>query len=448
MKGGYLSMLDLLASILGLCLKAYSAYFVVIAAFAFRRNKGIQRHTPQTRFACLIAARNEEDVIGKLIHSLRAQNYPDDLYDIFVIPNNCTDQTEKAARIAGAKILHCMGRVTKKGDALHEAIACLLPQDYDAFCVFDADNIVHEDFLARMNDALSSGVRIARGAMKVKNPYDSWISGCYGLYFTLMDLFFNRARTNCGLSARLNGTGFAVHREVLEKMGGWNTDTIAEDAEFYTFCVLHGYRICFVPKAITFDEATNSFAISMIQRMRWCSGIMDVSQKKTPELLSASVRTGGRRAWDTIMIINGSFVQVASICPPLLSFFKAVGNGSFLSLCASFGVGLVFSWLGCILLAAALAWVGGYRDRKILKTVLCYPLFTASWLPLNVISLLHRTKNWKVIPHGQKNVRARDLLLQESNYPQPNYPRRTYKKSDYPQKAERRQKAAPQWTER
>ena len=170
-------MMDHLILILTLLLKAASLWFLIVALFALRRPKPFEVCAPRTRFACLIAARNEEAVIGALVESLRAQAYPDELYDIFVIPNNCTDNTEAVALTAGAKILRCFEPVHCKGDALHEAVAWLLPRGYDAFCIFDADNVADEHFLARMNDAFCAGARVCKGAMRVKNPYDSWLSG-------------------------------------------------------------------------------------------------------------------------------------------------------------------------------------------------------------------------------------------------------------------------------
>ena len=248
-------MLDTLILILTLLLKAASLWFLAVALFALRKPKRYAVCAPRTRFACLVAARNEEAVIGALVESLKKQDYPDALYDIFVIPNNCTDDTESEALCAGAKIFRCFEPVRCKGDALHEAVAWLLPQRYDAFCVFDADNVADEQFLARMNDAFCAGAQVCKGAMRAKNPYDSWLSGCYGLYFTLFDTFFSRARMSCGLSSKLVGTGFAVHRAVLERFGGWNTSTIAEDAEFAAQCAANGVRVCFVPGALTYDEA-------------------------------------------------------------------------------------------------------------------------------------------------------------------------------------------------
>ena len=221
-----------------LALKLVSAYFLIVALFALKSLSiviysgvlyaangilfPIPRANPKTRFACVIAARNEERVIGELVQSLLRQNYPKTLFDIYVMPNNCTDHTALAAIRTGAAILKPRGEVRCKGDALHEAFETLLRKDYDAFCVFDADNVVDADFLLRMNDAFLAGARVTKGAMRVKNPQDSPLCGCYGLYFTCFDFFFSRARMNCGLSSKLVGTGFAVHRSVLEQSGGWN----------------------------------------------------------------------------------------------------------------------------------------------------------------------------------------------------------------------------------
>ena len=120
-------MLDTLILILTLLLKAASLWFLAVALFGLRKPKRYAVCAPRTRFACLVAARNEEAVIGALVESLKKQDYPDALYDIFVIPNNCTDDTESEALCAGAKIFRCFEPVRCKGDALHEAVAWLLP---------------------------------------------------------------------------------------------------------------------------------------------------------------------------------------------------------------------------------------------------------------------------------------------------------------------------------
>lgn len=390
--------LDTLSVILTAALRVFSLYFLIIGLFCLRRPKDFARNAPRTRFACLIAARNEENVIAQLVESLRRQDYPDELYDIYVIPNNCTDRTEERARLAGAKIFRCRGPVRQKGDALHQAVAHLMGEDYDAFCVFDADNVADGQFLARMNDAFVSGAQVCKASLRVKNPRDSWVSGWYGLYFTLFDTFYNRARANCGLSAKLVGTGFAVHRTVFERLGGWNTVTLAEDAEFSAQCAALGIRARFVPGAVTYDEAPTALTVSLRQRRRWCSGVMSVAEVSLKKLATAVVRQGGARALDMMVFLLGPFVQVLSLLPVALGALSAALRGELgqygLLLC----LGLAAGWLGLTAAAVVLAKLGGY-GKSVWKSVLTFPVFMASWLPLQVLSLLRRTREWKVIDH-------------------------------------------------
>ena len=394
-------MLDTWIVILTLLLKVASLWFLAVALFALKKPRPYARCAPRTRFACLVAARNEEAVIGALVESLREQDYPNALYDIFVIPNNCTDNTEAAALTAGAKIFRCFEPIRCKGDALHEAVAWLLPRGYDVFCVFDADNVADAQFLARMNDAFCAGAQVCKGAMRVKNPYDSWLSGCYGLYFTLFDTFFSRARMSCGLSSKLVGTGFAVHRAVLERFGGWNTSTIAEDAEFAALCAANGVRVCFVPNALTYDEAPNDFAVSLRQRRRWCSGIMDAAVKMDAALAAALRGSAPLRALDSLLIVNAPFLQALMLLPLTLTLISALMGGTLLALALRGALSLAASTLGLMAFAALLAVLGGYRDRHIVRTIMGFPLFMAAWLPIQIVSLVSRTRSWQPIVHSR-----------------------------------------------
>lgn len=146
-----------------LALKLVSAYFLIVALFALKKPKPIPRANPKTRFACVIAARNEERVIGELVQSLLRQNYPKTLFDIYVMPNNCTDHTALAAIRTGAAILKPRGEVRCKGDALHEAFETLLRKDYDAFCVFDADQCCGCRFSFAHERRLSGGRESHKG---------------------------------------------------------------------------------------------------------------------------------------------------------------------------------------------------------------------------------------------------------------------------------------------
>jgi len=389
-----------LALALSLLLKVFALWLCLTALLFWKRPAYYPRRAPRTRFACLIPARNEETVIAALVQSLKAQSYPRALYDIYVIPNNCLDATEDVARDAGAKIFRCFNPVRRKGDALHEAIGWLLPRGYDAFCLFDADNIVDPDFLARMNDALCAGARVAKARLRVKNPADAWVSGCYALYFALNDTFFSRSRANLGLSAKLVGTGMVVHREVLERMDGWNTETIAEDAEFSAMCAELGERVWWVPEAVTWDEAPLSFRVSLTQRRRWCSGIMSAAERMLPRLVRAPREASAARAADMCFFLCAPFAQALSVLPVVLFALGAALMGTFAQQLPSAAAALAVSAAAMMLFSFVLRGFSGQRTHP--ASVFLFPLFMASFVPLQVASLLRRTTEWKAIRHGER----------------------------------------------
>jgi len=384
---------------LAMALKIMTVYFACIAMFTLKRKRGYPAAVPCTKFAVMVAARNEERVIANLIGSILRQNYPSYLRDVYVVPNNCTDLTETVAAAAGAKIIHCLTPVSDKGGALHQAVGQLLGQDYDAFVVFDADNVVHPDFLQRMNDAFCAGERVCKARQKVINPAESSVAGSYGLYFASFDWVFNRPRAACGLSAKLVGTGFAVHREVFEKLGGWNTGTIAEDAEFAVQCARTGYRVCWIYDALTYDEAPTSFAISLRQRKRWCSGVMQVGRQELGRLWKGE-REHPMLCLDMTMFLLAPYAQAIS---GLLLFIYLALQG--LDALPVLLFSIAAAYLGMVVVAMALCFLGGYPIREMGKSILFFPVFMASWLPLQILSLFKATKKWHAVPHtGEKAV--------------------------------------------
>ena len=393
---------DLLFS-LSLSLKIFPLYFAAVAMFALRRRRKYPRTAPRTRFAVVVAARNEEAVIGNLVHSVLSQDYPADLRDVYVVPNNCTDFTEAAAAAAGARIIHCVGPVSSKGGALHEAFEQLLPLDYDAFVVFDADNVLERDYLSRVNDAIAAGARVLKTRTRAGNPTASGVAGCYGLYNTCFDLIWNRPRAACGLSARLVGSGFAVCREVLEALGGWNTSTITEDAEFAAQCARTGYRIWWVPDAVNYDEEPNSFFMSLRQRKRWCSGVMQVAKKELGRLWAEDCPRPWLR-WDISMYLVAPFTQATSALLLLGGVLSSLAAGEEVTaVVAACTVGLYY--VGGVGLSVLLCLLGGYGLQGMTRTILLFPVFMASWLPLQVVSLFRDTRQWHAITHkGQDPV--------------------------------------------
>ena len=234
----------------------------------------------------------------------------------------------------------------------------------------------------------------------MKNPYDSWVSGCYGLYFTLFDRFYSRPRMTLRLSSKLVGTGFGVSREVLAGLGGWNTTTLAEDAEFSAQCVANGERVWFVESAVTYDEAPRDFLTTLKQRRRWCSGLMDVAVCMDKPLVAALSQPHPFRTLDFLVFLNYPFVYLASLIPSVASLILHACHGELPVYIMMVLVELAGVYLGCVVFGGVLAWLAGLRDGRIVLTLLGFPIFMASWLPLQIFSLVKRVRHWQPIQHG------------------------------------------------
>lgn len=388
--------------VLKLILQVFALYTALTGAFFLLPQKKHKRFAPKTRFAVLIAARNEGSVIGQTVTQFLKQTYPASLYDLYVIPNNCTDDTAGAAARAGARVLSCTVPVKTKGQVLQWAVQTLEPQKYDAYCVFDADNLVDPNFLARMNDAFRAGARLAKGMQKASNPSETWISGCYDIYIENINLMFSRPRGLLKLSAKLIGTGFAVSRELLEETGGFRTVTLTEDIEYAVQCALRGVRVWWVPEAVTYDEEPLTFGVSMRQRRRWSSGVMQTFEVYGPRLLkSVLTLRNPLLCWDMLMHVAGVAMQALSMIPGAYLLWQTLRTGNWLGLViavASFW----FTMMGTALLLAVL---GRRPVLRMWKTILLYPFFIASWYPLNLLAVFKKAKVWKPIAHkGSKPV--------------------------------------------
>ena len=223
------------------------------------------------RFIIALPANTEETVIGNLIKSLKMQDYDKDLFDIYVIADNCTDNTAKIARENGAIVYERFDETKKtKGYALNWFLSKMKVKkdDYDALLVFDADNIVDKNFLNVMNKKLCQGEVLVQGYRDIKNPTDTWVSGGYAIFYWTMNRLYHLARYNMGLSPLINGTAFMVKWDMLIDEG-WNTKTLTEDIEFALINISKGVKLGWAKDAIVYDEQPLTFKQSWKQRERW-----------------------------------------------------------------------------------------------------------------------------------------------------------------------------------
>lgn len=385
----------------------YGVYFVgVIVLGALRRRRSAYPDVaPSKRIAAIIAARNEEVVIGATVKTLLEQAYPGALFDVWVVPNNCTDNTEKIAREAGAEILECTVPVTSKGDVLRFAFDKLLAMDaYDAFCIFDADNLVEQNFLKVANNALCAGEKVAQGFRDSKNSRESWVAGGMSVFYWFMSRFFNEGRSALGMSAMLNGTGVMISAELL-KQTGWDTFTLTEDLEYTAQCGLMGVKIAFMKDAVTYDEQPNGFWLSFEQRRRWFRGGMQCMWRYSPRLWARAFRTRSLQAFDFAVFFMGNVMQVVCLIPGIAAFFSAaryilLHEKMWLLLA---GVAVVGILLILVISAAAaiLCKMVGRRAREELPGIFGFWIIAITWVPANLSAIIFPPK-WKPIPHSSR----------------------------------------------
>ncbi len=251
---------------------AYRAVLVVVGLLTTRRFKETKnRH----RYAVLIAARNEETVIGHLLDSIKKQDYPSSLVTVFVVADNCQDKTATVAIENGAV---CYERFDSEHCTKGYALQFLLEQidrDYgikafEAYLIFDADNLLKQDYLSRMNEAFDAGEKIVTSYRNTKNFCDNWIAASYGLHWMRTIRTEHRARSTMRLATRIQGTGFLFSNEIVEN--GWHYTSLTEDRAFCADAVVGNYRISYNDAAEFYDEQPTNLRIALRQRIRWAKG--------------------------------------------------------------------------------------------------------------------------------------------------------------------------------
>ena len=358
------------------------------------------------RFMAIIPAHNEQEVIGNLIESLKNQNYNKELYDIYVIADNCTDNTARVARNAGAIVYERYNEKEKtKGYALDWFLQQKIKEDapYDAICIFDADNIVDKNFLTAMNKKLCQGEEVVQGYRDIKNPTDNWITSGYALFYWTNHRFYHLARYNLGLSPMLNGTGFMVSFDVIKENGGWKTVTLTEDIEFSLQRILIGKRLGWATDAIVYDEQPTGFKQSWSQRSRWTVGHMQCIKEYTGKLAEQVKEKKSMITFDGLLYIVGSTPMfVLTILVLLSNFVVYAGDGmTQFDLVMNILRYLVPTFVLPSLMAAFVMFLDGRPLKPMIKGFFTYPLFMGSWLLINLKCLFKRETTWEKITHSR-----------------------------------------------
>ncbi|MPM59233.1 hypothetical protein SDC9_106073 [bioreactor metagenome] len=402
----------------------FTLYYFVIAFFGMWRKKENKILTPKKTFAVIVAAHNEENVISQLVENLHVLKYPRELYDIFVVADNCKDSTAQLARSAGAIVYERFNLKQRgKGYAMEWMFTKLfrLKRKYDAVVVFDADNLVHPDFLLEMNNRLCKGEKVIQGYLDAKNPRDTWIAGTFAISFWVVNHIWHLAKYNLGLSSVLGGTGMCISTDILQKFG-WGATCLTEDMEFTMKVLLIGIRTTWAHDAIVYDEKPLTFKQSWNQRKRWAQGHFDIAGRYIPKMLAEGFKRRDIRILDGVLHLLQPHFLILSTTFVLLSYAYYI---------TPFYTNILYKVLP-VEVWTIIA-IGQYifplivlaKIRAQWKSwfyVIFYPLFVYSWIPITFLGFLHRNeREWSHTEHT-RSLSYHDVLVPESNqFPKENF---------------------------
>jgi cellulose synthase/poly-beta-1,6-N-acetylglucosamine synthase-like glycosyltransferase len=395
---------------------SYQIVYMFVAFKAKRNKKAIVKDVQLNRYAVIIAARNEELVIGQLIKSIKNQNYPRELIDVYVVADNCTDRTASVARKAGAIVRERFNKAqVGKGYALDYMIKMIGRKEsadkYAGIFVFDADNLLDENYIAEMNKTFNQGYRVITSYRNSKNYDQNWISAGYALWFLHEAEYLNLPRMTLKSSCAISGTGFLVHADIIRDNGGWIHHLLTEDIEFSVSQIIKGEKIGYCKKAVFYDEQPVTFKQSWNQRLRWAKGFYQVVAKYGMDLVRGIFNGKQKNRFScfdmTMTIMPAMLISSVSILVNgfffTAGFFDLFGGKGIIEITSIAMLKSVCWYYGILFLIGLITtlteWKSIYCSSwKKIAYAFTFPVFMFTYIPISVVALFSDVE-WKPIAH-------------------------------------------------
>jgi cellulose synthase/poly-beta-1,6-N-acetylglucosamine synthase-like glycosyltransferase len=340
------------------------------------------------RVAVVVPAHNEELSIASCVASLLSAGKDDIDVSVYVIADNCSDNTSAVSRQAGAMVLERQSETERgKGHALHFAFTELERIGFDCVLVVDADTIVAPNFLVAAAGALRAGSDAVQVRYVARNASDNMRTRLMSLALRAFNVIRPRGRQNLNLSAGILGNGFGLRRETLTAVP-YHAASVVEDLEYHLSLVRSGRRVMFVDDTAVYGEMPVRGQGVETQRSRWEGGRLRMIREQIPRLLR-DVLSGKLRCLEPLLELlllplafHFTLLLCASLSPNI--YIRSIGL---------FG----FVVLAIHLLATAFVCGQGFSDLKALAAA-----------PFYIV--------WKIllIPSLFRNARAKNAWVRTS----------------------------------
>ncbi len=303
-----------------------SGRLVVVGALAIydrvrRRNAGFDLNY-RPAVAVLVPAYNEEKVIERTVRSVLDSDYVH--LRVIVIDDGSQDSTLEVTRTAFEREIKD-GRVTVltkpnsgKADALDYGLEQVTEE---LFVGIDADTLIAPDAISKLVPHFAnSKVAAIAGNAKVGNRVNLWTRWQALEYITSQN-FERRALNTLNAVSVVPGAIGAWRTSAVRAAGGYQRDTVAEDADLTMALLQAGYWVNYEDRALAYTEAPTTANGLMRQRFRWSFGIMQAVWKHL-----GAVKQKGALGWVAIpnMVI---FQILLPLVSPFIDLMFAVGAG-------------------------------------------------------------------------------------------------------------------------
>lgn len=403
-------------------------FFVIMAGFMLITIyvKGKRNHNyPQKstiknpKYAILIPAKDESKVIEQLLLSIKKQTYKLNMNDVYVIVEQKSDPTVKICDKYNASIIirkHL--ELKRKGYALDEGIKFILNTNkrYDAYFIFDADNILDENYLKNMDLTYKSGYDIGIGYRNTKNGNENVIAASSTLTFSMINTIGNERKNAETRNITISGTGFYIKGSFVDKWGGYPFHTLTEDYELTLYASLNSLTSFYNKEAVFYDEQPTNYKVTVLQRIRWIKGFFEARKiyaKRLRKKGFKNSKNSGSQYVDSIIIIPFLIIIVPLIILNLIKLGISIYNLIIKSSAWPLMFILLFTiFIACYigLLIFTLIILIKEKDRINLNTkmkikaLFFNPIFLISYVQCAIKALTQKEVTWVKIDHQEKKI--------------------------------------------
>ena len=228
----------------------------------------------------MVPAHNESIVLKKTMEALIKFDYPKDRYEIIVVYDNSTDDSAQVLKTIqhnnpSAKIIVInTDRVVGgkgKSNALNIALSVA---SGSVIAIYDADNTPEKQALKILVENLMSDDKLGAviGKFRTRNKYASLLTRFVNIETLAYQCMNQAGRYFFFKLCTIPGTNYVIRRELIDQMGGWDVNALAEDTEISFRLYRMGYYIKFIPQAVTWEQEPQKLKQWFKQRTRWVKG--------------------------------------------------------------------------------------------------------------------------------------------------------------------------------